>query len=119
MTITVLRETFVQSHITQIETPKGSFWTTEHGTVDVIIGGQRKTIEASRVGPDAYFGWTERSISLPGFVGRYRTSAKKWRASVISRPSSLFVDFGRDDRCGRFNKLNFITYDPEGYKTAA
>lgn len=54
---------------------------------------------------------------VKGFVGRYQTSVKPWNASVQFKADGTmgFVNFGRDDRSGRFNKRNAISYEPETY----
>lgn len=78
------------------------------GEIDVEFAGKRQRV-VCRV-------WEDGVIALVGFVGRYRTSTKAWPASVIfsvggdERP---FVNFGRDDRAGRFNKERAIAYEPK------
>lgn len=82
----------------------------EIGTVNITIGKMAVTVSAVR--------YIDRpnDLWLKGFVGRYRTSPKAWRASVcMSRDGREFVTFGRDDRSGRFNKMSMITYEPEIY----
>ncbi|AQQ02391.1 hypothetical protein B0E33_01300 [Roseibium algicola] len=55
-------------------------------------------------------------VSVYGFVGRYRTSPKPWPAHVqISAENREMVHFGRDERSGRFNKHNAISFEPEIY----
>lgn len=56
-------------------------------------------------------------ISVHGYVGRYRTSPKPWAAHVTSGPRGVYVNFGRDDRSGRFNKQNAISYEPALFDT--
>ena len=57
------------------------------------------------------------SLDVAGFVGRYVSSTKPWRATVSGIGSALYVQFGRDDRSGRFNKANAISFDPTTYET--
>ena len=60
------------------------------------------------------------AISLAGFVGRYLTSTNPWPASVrIYADGRVFCRFGRDDRSGRFNKQNMISFEPEIYRKLA
>lgn len=60
------------------------------------------------------------TISLAGFVGRYRTSTNPWLASVrIYANGRVSCHFGRDDRSGRFNKQNMISFEPETYRKLA
>lgn len=70
---------------------------------------------------DAFRSKSDGEICVRGFVGRYRTSPRAWRATVCFKQDGTirYVDFGRDDRSGRFNKRNAISYEPEAYKTAA
>lgn len=60
---------------------------------------------------------TKYSVQLHGYIGRYRTSAKAWPATVSQSPNGLWIDFGRDDRVGRFHKQNAISYEPALYDT--
>lgn len=58
----------------------------------------------------------DRRINVYGFVGRYNTSEKPWPAHVsIDKDNREFVHFGRDDRAGRFNKRNAISFEPDTY----
>lgn len=55
------------------------------------------------------------TLYLEGFTGRYQSGAKAWEATVAFRDGSSekpYVDFGRDDRCGKFRKENLISYNP-------
>jgi hypothetical protein len=56
-------------------------------------------------------------LSVAGFVGRYVTSTKPWKAHVSGMGDKLSVWFGRDDRSGRFNKANAIRWEPALYAT--
>lgn len=57
-------------------------------------------------------------IAVHGFVGRYRTSNKVWPAYVVTMDDRIVVQFGRDDRSGRFRKEKMISYEPENYNKA-
>lgn len=57
------------------------------------------------------------SLDVAGFVGRYVSSPKPWLATVSGFEKRLYVFFGRDDRSGRFNKADAISFDPTTYAT--
>lgn len=81
----------------------------ELATVVVEIRGRHEVVNCKVYGNDIY---------LKGFVGRYRTSANPWLATVHlnkNNPEKVWVHFGRDDRSGRFNKSNMISYEPVTY----
>jgi len=83
------------------------------GTVQIDLGfGRIVTAQArtSSVGQ-------EGSLCVAGFIGRYVTSPKPWLAQVSGFGSKLWVHFGRDDRSGRFNKANAISFEPATYAT--
>lgn len=105
--ITIHNETF-----TATSEPEALSWTTEYrrerGTVSVSLGCKMVTAEATRY-------TNGNAVYVDGFVGRYRTSPKPWRATVSGVGSDLRVFFGRDDRSGRFNKQNAISYEPETF----
>jgi hypothetical protein len=83
------------------------------GTVQIDLGyGKIVTAKASPTS----IGKTG-SLCVAGFVGRYVTSPKPWLATVSGFEKSLYVFFGRDDRSGRFNKANAISFDPTTYAT--
>lgn len=87
------------------------FW---HGTVEVDLGnGRVVTAKAHR---DDRF----KTTYVHGFVGRYQTGTKVWKAMVDYSETRGFVSawFGRDERAGRCNKMQGISYDPEAYATA-
>ena len=82
----------------------------ESVTVDVTFKGRTAAVEGYRFPDNAY---SPDTIYLKGFVGRYRTSAKAWAATVSATPDGkVFAHFDRDDRSGRFNKLEGISYEP-------
>lgn len=58
-------------------------------------------------------------IFLHGYVGRYRSGGKAWNASIYERAEGLVVFFGRDDRSGRFNKQDGISYEPQTFDLTA
>jgi len=81
------------------------------GTVQIDLG-YGKIVTANAM-PDSI----NRGLQVSGFIGRYVTSMKPWQATVIGTGSKLWVDFGRDDRSGRFNKAKAIRFDPDTYAT--
>lgn len=122
MTLVIHRDTFVQSYVENHNFIDGSPWDSEIGTVDITFGGERFAVEARRwiSGSEAAFVPSKRGIQLQGFVGRYRTGKKVWRATVYSfEDGRVGAIFGRDDRSGRCQKLDGISYSPEAWKTAA
>lgn len=100
MAITIKTETFTEitRHERYVE-----------GTVILNIDDQQHVAKATR-----FYSRPDR-IYVNGFIGRYETSIKPWRASVdFNKDGNLHhVSFGRDDRSGRFRKANMISYDPE------
>lgn len=88
------------------------------GTVTIDLG--KKSIECKAIrytygdnnGDNEY-----ETISIHGFVGKYRTGKKVWRCSVTLEKdgSSLRCWFGRDDR-GEFYKSD-VSYNPELFDT--
>ena len=73
----------------------------ERGTVEIDFRGQIKTVQASKLGS---------RIIARGFGGRYQTGSKVWPATVTLdvNTGNEYADFGRDDRSGRFSKMNGI-----------
>lgn len=83
----------------------------EIGELTVIIRGQPTQVRCYR---------TDYGMYLAGFVGRYVTSTKPWNAHVrLQSDGHISVNFGRDDRSGRFNKSNMISYEPRLWATLA
>ena len=81
-----------------------------NGTVEVEFGS--KTITA----------WAIKSqygIAALGFVGRYRTSRKPWKASVTVEKNGerTRIYFGRDDRVLSFSK-NSMNFEPKTFFAA-
>ena len=75
----------------------------EVGTI--LVGKDHTTVPAVR--------HEDGSLSVSGFVGRYRTSNKPWSARVVLyRDGRLYARFGRDDRAGRFAKDSGISFEP-------
>lgn len=77
----------------------------ERGTVEVTIGATTRRVRASRF---------ENCLTAEDMFGRYKTSAKAWPATIYQRVSNGKISesaiFGRDDRSGRFNKMNYIFF---------
>lgn len=87
----------------------------EVGTIEVSVGEAYETVPCVHA---------HGEFNVAGFVGRYATSAKPWQAMVSIREdakdnSHLYVSFGRDDRSGRFNKRNAISFEPATFPTSA
>jgi hypothetical protein len=83
------------------------------GTVQIDLGfGQIVTAKASTTSIGQ-----AGSLDVAGFIGHYVTSPKPWLAQVSGFGSKLWVHFGRDDRSGRFNKANAISFEPKTYAT--
>lgn len=103
-------ETFIAA-----STETRSYGIVDSGTVEVTIGRETRRISATRTTP-TYDAGTEFDImAFGGMFGRYQTSAKAWSASVTYRKwkngkIGEFANFGRDDRSGRFNKLNGVFF---------
>ncbi len=83
------------------------------GTVQIDLGFGRIVTAQARIASVGQ----EGSLHVAGFIGRYVTSPKPWLAHVSGLGSKLWVHFGRDDRSGRFNKANAISFEPETYAT--
>jgi len=97
MTISILNDTYTASGKNE--------YGYEIGTVQIDLGHGQVVLAKAQPQSDGH--------RVDGFVGRYVTSAKPWRASVSGKGSALHVYFGRDDRSGRFNKANAIRWEPE------
>lgn len=99
MTIKILNETYT------------SIGTNEYGwnigTVEVDLGrGRIVTAKAHCDGG---------RVDVAGFVGRYVKGNKTWIAHVGGYGEQVWASFGRDDRSGRFNKMQGISWEPETY----
>ena len=88
------------------------------GKIDVQVGSKIVTAWASKFSDTSVA--NVATYRVFGFVGRYRTSIKPWRAYVSSgiygngeRYTSGY--FGRDDRSGRFQKMQGISWEPALY----
>ena len=80
---------------------------TDTGTVEVTLRGETKRVSASR---DNTYG----RIFAYDMIGRYQTGGKAWPASVNQNKEGVeHVNFGRDDRSAKFNKVNQIWFAPE------
>lgn len=80
----------------------------QSGTVEATLNGETRRLPAI---------WLAdcNNLIVRGFIGRYRTSAKNWPASIVCQPcpNGSFrevVCFGRDDRSTKFNKANAISF---------
>ena len=83
------------------------------GTVQIDLGFGRIVTTQARPAIVGQAG----SFNVAGFIGRYVTSPKPWLATVSGFEKRLYVHFGRDDRSGRFNKANAISFEPTTYAT--
>ena len=111
MGITINRDSFDVIDVKPLKYREGTYGM---GTIKARYAGRAQTVEAVR--------YDDGDIALTGFVGRNRTSRNPWRASVLFRGGASdkpYVNFGRDDRSGRFNKQNAISYEPELYAQIA
>ena len=80
------------------------------------LGGVSGTVEVDGIERNAVR-MESGAIYIYGFIGKYRTSPKAWQASVSLINGRISVDFGRDDRSGRFQKQNMIQYAPDVFAT--
>jgi len=79
-------------------------WT--KGTVEVTLGNETRRLPASNYGD---------YLTARGLGGRYQTGTKIWDAFITlytgGRLEGLETyNFGRDDRCSKFQKLNGIFF---------
>ncbi len=96
---------FVKSGVQDLGFSSGPF---DVGTVEVTLRGETQRVEARS--------FSDGSMVAFGLVGRYQTGAKAWPASIYYRMSGdgtwrEHVNFGRDDRCGKFKKENAIWFE--------
>ncbi len=92
-----------QSFVKTGTTPRGA----DEGTVEVTLGTRTRRVPAIMSGV---------TIIARGMYGTYRTSPKRWPATIMSsvRADGTILEhanFGRDDRSGRFNKMQGIAFD--------
>lgn len=85
-----------------------------NGKVDVEVDKRGRTITCWACK------YESGSIYAFGFMGRYVTSSKLWKAVLYSSMNGIGQEitsgyFGRDDKCGRFNKLNGMFFEPKTY----
>jgi hypothetical protein len=89
------------------EQPDHDYWI--EGTVEVTLRNETRTVRATKCNRDG-------SITARGMTGRYQTGTKAWPASVTQETCPHtnkiwdFVIFGRDDRSGKFNKVNALSF---------
>jgi hypothetical protein len=92
MTITIDRESFTQTGVSQL----GDI----EGTVDLTLGRETRRVRALKV---EKYGW----LFAYGIEGRYNTGNKWWGGSVRSEADGkIYVQFGRYDNHPKFNKTN-------------
>ena len=88
----------------------------EHGTVEVTIGRETRRLPARvTTYPETFRAEAEISVAGNGLFGRYRTGDKAWPARIGQthwRDGKVSESgfFGRDDRSGRFQKINGIFF---------
>lgn len=75
----------------------------DEGTIEVTLRGETKRVEARFCGSIGYIAF--------GLIGRYQTGAKQWPATIRHLDGQEIINFGRDDRSGRFNKVNCIWFE--------
>lgn len=101
-TITIDASTFVATGTNQFGN--------ELGTVEVN-GETRKAVR------DSYYSG-HSVIYVHGYVGRYRTGTRTWPVHLsLHNDGRVHAWFGRDDRCGNFQKLDGVSYAPEVFDT--
>lgn len=89
------------------EQPAHDFWI--EGTVEVTLRNETRTVSATKSNGNG-------AIKARGMTGRYQTGTKAWPATVEQRVDPRtnklwdFVSFGRDDRSGKFQKLNGLHF---------
>lgn len=89
------------------EQPEHGYWV--EGTVNVTLRGETRTVRAHKSDSTG-------EITAYGLTGRYQTGTKAWPASVTQRIDPRTgkpwdsVHFGRDDRCGKFKKVNSLHF---------
>lgn len=93
------------SFIASNEQPEHGFWV--EGTVEVTLRGETRRVRAKRRNDE---------ITAYGMTGRYQTGTKAWPAAATrvvdprtGRPWDR-IRFGRDDRSGKFNKVNCVFF---------
>jgi hypothetical protein len=102
------RTSFVAAGATETMTyaSKRGEWSVsyENGTVEVTLQGKTKRLPARR--------YEDQSIVVNSHItGRYQQGGKAWPASINSDPTrGEYVNFGRDDRSGRFNKARGLFF---------
>lgn len=86
--------------------PDHGFWI--EGTVEVTLRNETRRVSA-------YKSTRDESVTARGMTGRYLTGTKAWPAEVQQRVTPEgkvwdFVSFGRDDRSGKFQKTNALSF---------
>ena len=103
----VATETFeaaeeVRVHVGSKFAPEGIV--VSNGTVEAKLYGRTRRLPACLN--------ADGSLWVRGLVGRYQTGAKAWVAAVQVEAcgTKVWVNFGRDDRAGRFNKASGLSF---------
>jgi hypothetical protein len=112
MSIKILEETF--SPATADASEVGEFYAERvNGSVQVDLGrGNIVTAWAHK--------YEDGDIFIFGFMGRYIKGNKDWRVSMRATTfgngeRGISAYFGRDDRVGRFHKMNGIFWAPDKF----
>ena len=108
---------FINPASFQLETTEDEgHFITERGTVEVTIGRETRRLPAViTTFPEDFRAEAEIAVYGNGLFGRYRTGDKAWPARVSQthwRDGKVSESgyFGRDDRSGRFQKINGIFF---------
>lgn len=107
MAMTILKETFIEAKATPEEV--GEFYAG-------IINGKVK-VKSDGHEFEAWCQKKDSGLFVFGFIGKYRTGNKLWRVRLYlwREDPRTHCYFGRDDRCGRFNKSDLIFFDEKSY----
>lgn len=95
-----------ETFITAADQPDHGYFV--EGTVEVTLRGETRTVRATKS--------RNGEITACGLIGRYQAGTKVWPATVTQRIDPRTnkvwdsVDFGRDDRAGRFQKTNTLWF---------
>ena len=111
MSIQIFETTFIDAVADLAEV--GDWYVSKiNGKVDVDLG-RGKVVSAWAIKHN------NGDLSVLGFLGRYIKGNKDWIASVRTTTwngeRGIRASFGRDDRCGKFNKMNCIFWNPDRF----
>lgn len=92
----------VRAYVGHKDFPQGIV--TINGSVEVTLWGETRRVPALLR--------SDGRIMARGMVGRYVTGQKSWPAfaEASADGKTVSVNFGRDDRSGRFNKANCLHF---------